>query len=244
MKRTFVPALQADDGITYVLLWHPIFHQRMWINPANPAENMRNMGLYEKHIRMFIQNHLNKGDTFLDIGACIGDHSIAASIAVGQTGSVHAFEPDPRSNFVLRENAGITGSNIKVYGSAIGNENGEAKLHLADSMGTSFVSNRGYTIHTERLDDWAVKHGVTPNMIKVDTEGFEGQVLEGGRETFSKAQWVIIEPHPYRNGLTSFQCIDLLKELGFTEFFRADYHGADLRKFEIDNENFHVFAGK
>jgi FkbM family methyltransferase len=58
---------------------------------------------YVRNLRHF----LREGDVAIDIGAHIGDSSIPIALAVGPTGSVLAFEPNPFVFPVLRQNAAL-----------------------------------------------------------------------------------------------------------------------------------------
>ncbi|MEB3168789.1 MAG: FkbM family methyltransferase, partial [Synechococcaceae cyanobacterium] len=50
-------------------------------------------------------------------------------------------------------------------------------------------------IHVDRLDDWAAEHGGVqrPLLVKIDVQGFEDQVIDGGLSTILKAQWLAVE---------------------------------------------------
>lgn len=57
------------------------------------------------------------------------------------------------------------------------------------------------TINVERLDDWVSTQGCCiqhPVLIKIDVQGFEDQVIEGGLATICTAQWVAVEVSFYK----------------------------------------------
>lgn len=51
-----------------------------------------------------IARFLKEGDTVLDVGACVGTHSLAFDNFVGTTGKVIAFEASPTNFALLSQN--------------------------------------------------------------------------------------------------------------------------------------------
>src|SRR5258706_9866842 len=52
-------------------------------------------GVYEQHVRQCFDVLLQPGDGYVDVGAHIGYHAVAAAHRVGAGGRVTAFEADP-----------------------------------------------------------------------------------------------------------------------------------------------------
>ena len=65
-------------------------------------------GTYEAGTLFIFSKLLEKGDLFIDVGANIGLMSIYAAMKVGESGNVHAFEPDPETFKILFEVIKIT----------------------------------------------------------------------------------------------------------------------------------------
>ncbi len=61
-------------------------------------------GTYEKGSLAVLKQLLRKGDSFADVGANIGLMSLYASQLVGTKGKVWAFEPNPETARILKEN--------------------------------------------------------------------------------------------------------------------------------------------
>jgi predicted methyltransferase len=61
------------------------------------------LGRYEYKKRIIFENTVRQGNTVLDIGAYVGFYTVLASILVGPTGKVHAFEPLPRNLEYIKE---------------------------------------------------------------------------------------------------------------------------------------------
>jgi FkbM family methyltransferase len=55
-------------------------------------------------------------------------------------------------------------------------------------------STREVPVTIEPLDQWAgERHVIMPELVKIDVQGFEGEVLAGGRSTIAQAQRVVVE---------------------------------------------------
>lgn len=138
--------------------------------------------------------------TVLDIGSNIGCTAIFfASIAK----SVYAFEPSPSTFSLLEKNVSKSRKkNVHSKNYGIGYENGETNLTFAPSNRSGgFVSNKitaslGHTVERiaiKRLDDVIVSLGVRDiEFIKIDVEGFEGDVLRGAKQTLAKHKPVVV----------------------------------------------------
>jgi FkbM family methyltransferase len=132
------------------------------------------------------------GSTVCDIGANIGIVTLILSKLVGESGQVFAFEPNPRCfdalEAAVRHNQ-IT--NVSVEQFALGSESGELELVFpehnagAGSLKRRSIDKVGHSIRVlvRKLDDFAAEHGINRiQFMKIDVEGFEGEVLRGGRQ--------------------------------------------------------------
>jgi FkbM family methyltransferase len=131
------------------------------------------------------------GGTALDVGANRGVYAFALS---GIAGEVHAFEPHPDYAAFARR---MLGTRAQVHELALSNARGRAplyvpiaddgsELHLAGNLKNShaqFPRQRVVEARLETLDAMDLR-GVT--FIKIDVEGSELEVLEGGRETIAR----------------------------------------------------------
>ncbi len=169
----------------------------IWIEPSEDVgveRSLYNIGTYEAGTLAFIKEHLNPGDTYIDVGANIGWHALVAAKAVGPDGAIWCFEPSPRMFNILEKNIDANDfKNAHCFQCGIGNKNEEVKFYLNDQV------NRGESsaivqmdnaeeivIHVLPLDKVLSNQSVQPQMIKIDVEGMEDLVLEGASETLSK----------------------------------------------------------
>jgi len=158
------------------------------------------LGIYEYPIQEVLIQRASAGSVFYDIGANNGFFTLLASIQVGQTGSVHSFEPLPKNivkiKDVIRNNHL---GNCHLEECAVTNFTGRAQLFFEDneSATPSLISERNHAakidVPTVSLDDYILHHP-KPDFIKVDVEGAELFVLQGAEKLLSSAAlpvWII-----------------------------------------------------
>jgi FkbM family methyltransferase len=128
------------------------------------------------------------GDCVWDVGANVGLYSELFAAAVGPTGRVISFEPSPGCVAIIEERRrrnASGGAPWEVIAGALGDEDGDAWLsvaagstapgnHLADGAGAATVPVRTY-----RGDSIVAAGYPAPAVVKIDVEGFEGEVLDG-----------------------------------------------------------------
>jgi FkbM family methyltransferase len=126
-------------------------------------------------------------DSVYDIGACIGDTAIYFAEKAYE-GFVWSFEPFPRAYEKLCKNTDYY-TNVKAYNLALGNEIKEFTAYEDSIVETSslLTSNgaKQVTIKMVTLDS-IVNQLVEPTFIKMDTEGFEKEILIGAEQTIKK----------------------------------------------------------
>lgn len=139
---------------------------------------------YEDRFRRAMLGALRPGDVVWDVGANVGLYSLEFAERVGQSGRVVAFEPSP-TNFATLE-ARVQGHpNVTPLQLALGAEAGTAGFRQgSDPLGATsqLTDAAGASEHVPvaRGAD-LVDAGVAqrPNAIKIDTEGYELEVLLG-----------------------------------------------------------------
>jgi FkbM family methyltransferase len=152
-----------------------------------------------------LDRFVGPGDAVADIGANLGAFAVALSGLVGQTGSVLAFEPIPRTARLLR---GLSRDlaphpNIEVVEAAVGDEIGRAQIHLPieGSLPNFYVASL-YPIHHDRaelldvevttLDEHRRRGGRPFTFVKIDVEGAELLVLRGASTVLSEDRPVVL----------------------------------------------------
>ncbi len=137
---------------------------------------------------------LRPGMTVLDVGANIGFYSLLAGRAVGPSGQVFAFEPDPRTAKSLRANVVANGlTTINVFERVVSDRAGQVELlQTASAPHTGLfppVSGEAVVgvvpVEAVVLDD--VLDGVAVDVMKLDVEGHEPAVLRGMEQTLERS---------------------------------------------------------
>jgi FkbM family methyltransferase len=145
-------------------------------------------GELELGTRLLIQRFLKPNDVFVDIGANIGIHTLAAARALQGKGKIIAFEPFLTSAQLLQKSIFINGfSHItEIHQAAVFNIKGKQTLFLGESSGhhslwplNSPIVNQ-VEVPLVRLDDIISKEQKL-NLIKIDVEGAELEVIESGK---------------------------------------------------------------
>ncbi len=156
---------------------------------------------YERQEIDFLGSFLRPGSTVLDIGAHFGLYSILAARQVGREGRVLAFEPNPRNLLYLRLNVLLNRQrHVEVVPVALSNEEGEADftcvsqgaysaLHAAEVPGKTSVIR----VQQTTLDAIVAKEKLhSVDFVKLDVEGAELLVLEGGNDFFSQVPRAVV----------------------------------------------------
>lgn len=139
---------------------------------------------YETRYDQAFAAELRRGDCVWDVGANVGHYTRLFADRVGSSGVVFAFEPSP-VNFLRLRDACASLGNAKLLQLGLGRENSKVSFQQgADDLGaTSRVveSGDGQVTVDIRSGESLIREGQAsvPDAIKIDVEGFEGEVLEG-----------------------------------------------------------------
>lgn len=147
-------------------------------------------GYCEANLTNFFVRYIQNGMTFIDVGAHVGIYSMLSSELIGPTGHVYSFEPTPWTFKILKENTNKL-TNVTIFNQAISeNEEvltfsdygpGYGAYNTATSDGAP-DTNRPSTkisVTSVSLDVFCREKSILPDVIKIDSEGFEYKVLRG-----------------------------------------------------------------
>lgn len=163
-------------------------------------------GAWEKHILDKILEHYKPNTNFLDIGSNYGCHSIGVANEIKKSnghGKVYSYEVQPEIFKLFNENIQLNGLNdiIIPHFFGLGDKNEEKNFIVpndydinANPGGLSFLNqnlenSKHENVTIKRLDDLAVEN---ISVIKIDVEGYELEVFEGGKETIRRNRPIII----------------------------------------------------
>jgi FkbM family methyltransferase len=180
------------------------------------------------------------GSVCIDAGAAAGLYSLALSRLVGPSGEVHSIEPLSFAHPIWRRVLDSQGcANVRYYNLALGTEAGPGVMSVPSGRylhvtGRSFLAGKAtglgpnveFTSHEEipvevdTLDALVERAGLTRlDFIKIDTEGGELHVLQGGERAikeFRPAILVEIEArHTARYEYAPEELVDWLVERGY-----------------------------
>ena len=186
-------------------------HFNEYLSQAPEAEGRR---IYQYHHidKCFDYMLQRPRNIAIDIGAHIGFWSFYLSKNFEM---VHAFEPvkDFRDCF----NLNVKAKNIKLYDCALGKEDSFISMEIDQSnSGKTHIKNQDTTnkIPIKKLDDF---NFTKIDFIKIDVEGYEEFVIQGGIETLKKNRPLIIieqKTGSDRYGLEKYGAIKQLEKIG------------------------------
>ena len=174
-----------------------------WCDPNNHFQFHIRWGNYEHSVRQLIRDCLRPGDTFVDIGCNVGYLSCVAAARVGSTGKVISVDPNPGVIELTQRNADLNGFDwIETHCAAAGAVCGFAKLRVGTehSLSTLREDLKGINVASVldvpviQIDSLLEESGPI-RMVKIDTEGFESEVLSGMTKLIASKQTHFIFEH-------------------------------------------------
>ena len=156
----------------------------------------------------WIERSIRAGDVFYDIGANVGAYSLIAAKATNNGARIFAFEPMAASFHDLFRNILLNDCSTSVIPLpiALWSDNGTLTL-TTDSRVAGAARHRispkppveadaKTTVVGVRLDDLVERFGLpAPTHAKIDTDGYELEVLRGAERTLTRPEWrsIIVE---------------------------------------------------
>jgi FkbM family methyltransferase len=163
----------------------------------------------DPYVQLHYALKANGIDLVLDVGANTGQFA-SSLLAVGYNGRIVSFEPLSLAHARLSAAAKGVSTWIVHERSAIGDRDGETEINVAGNSvsssvlamtdkhataapGSAYVGRE--SVQMVRLDTVArtyLRDAARP-FLKIDTQGFEWQVLEGARETLPSIRGILCE---------------------------------------------------
>ena len=165
----------------------------------------------EKKILSHFLGELRPGDIVWDVGAAFGVYTLFAARKLEGSGTVIAFEPEPRMRRLLERNCRLNNlANVLILPFALGEIDSTVLIYPSDTpnVGTSALvqrtdyrlKKRGTSTMMHRGSSLAARHSIPPpTILKVDVEGAEGNVLSGCAELLRSPALRLLycEVHPH-----------------------------------------------
>lgn len=192
-------------------------------------------GIYESSERIFLEQFLKEGVTFLDVGAHDGFYTLLASKKVGPLGHVIAFEPSPRERKRLLFHVKLNHcNNVKIEPFALSSKDAKANFYVVQGRDTGCNSllpprvsepTKMISVETITLDSYLQKDGIrNVDFIKIDAEGVELEIFKGSKYLLEQVPRPVIlcEVEDYRMEPYGYSSRDLFT---FTEGYGYQWFG-------------------
>lgn len=195
-------------SLPFILLWIPLifinrnqsnlfdltsetfFGDRFYCRSMDVIETYLYLfGVWEPDISAFIEERLEPGDGFVDVGANNGYYSLLAGRKIGPSGQVVAIEASPGLAREFECNMELNGdpSNVTLVVAAAADRAGSVPVYSGPVFNrgwTTVLKERGFALETEvqgaPLRELLPEEAI-PNirLIKIDVEGAEPGVIRG-----------------------------------------------------------------
>lgn len=163
----------------------------------------------------------------VDIGAAIGEFTIEAALQLTD-GAVHAFEPNPGSINILRQNIRINNLGcVHTHNLGVWKEEGEIPLHFLNNEPLQAVSGSGDNANLQTVKETTIpvitleqvleeKVGQRIHLLKLDCEGAEYEILlNQDPRIFKNIDRIVMEYHDLNDQCNHCVLTDLFETLGY-----------------------------
>lgn len=180
----------------------------------------------------YIIEAIKKGETIFDIGAYKAGYLYYMVQNVGKTGRIFAFEPQSILHaYLIKIRKIMHWENVTIEKMAMSDTEGNVTLFIPSnktgqttSPSATIVENNTLgdvsnteTVSTTTLDNYCIKHNLQPNLLKIDVEGNELKVFQGGIHILRKCKpKIIVEIEALHVGQAkAIETFEFLKSLGY-----------------------------
>ena len=153
-------------------------------------------GFSEPDTADFVQRFLRPGMIMIDVGAHIGEYTLLGAQAVGDSGQVHAFEPQAPIFPILNNNVQLNKlKNVILCQSAVCDYVGELEFEISNEPSMSSIrkhksfgqGGRIVKVPTTSLNNYWANYSSKIDLIKVDVEGAEKFVFHGATNLINRS---------------------------------------------------------
>ena len=182
------------------------FTMNLDLNDGGISSTLFHVGTREKAFMSLIKSVVKEGDTCIDLGSNIGYTTLFMLKNVGDSGIVYAIEPDQHNVDILTSNVEINGfsSRCEIDQCAISDKDEILDFWIARQPNLNSVKKTKHSIRKEEVSAYSLtsylKNRRYPNFIKMDVEGHEVKIFEGGLEYFTNNPGktnFLVEVHPH-----------------------------------------------
>jgi len=202
------------------------------------ADGLRYLCSYENHIERLlmttgsfepqatadVRRLIRPGWTVLDVGANVGYYTLLFSHLVGPSGQVHAFEPTSYAFGRLLRNMALNDTvlppNIRPLRAGLLRSAGERREAIESQFSARVLAySQAEVLTFTTLDDYCSSRNLTLNFVKIDVDGYDVDVVQGGRSTLTRDLPIMMcefaQTHLARQNHSVHEYIHLLLEIGY-----------------------------
>ena len=187
-------------------------------NPLNITLNLLDHFIQKKNIQILKKNLSKRIDLYVDVGAHRGEmiNTISNNFTVKK---IFAFEPNPECSNTLKK---IKNNNLKIFEFALGNKKSNEDLNIGYISSMSSINDinnksiysklkkiliglfyfktsvykKKIRIKVKTLSEILIKNKLKKiDLLKIDTEGYELNVLIGLEKFIKKTKIILLECH-------------------------------------------------
>ena len=209
-------------------------------------------GAYEFEEMNLLIKFLNKGDSFIDIGANIGYFSLHAAQVVEQSGTVWSFEPASLIFKQLQQHIEMNKFiNIKPVQKGVSDKNLKSVLYLSsnENFGSTGLqpgdefSGETENISLVKIDDFAIEQNMKNiSAVKIDVEGHETQVLRGMQQILNEYKPALLIEIIASQLLLHNNAVEDIYEQLYALGYQARYFNEDKKLVPVPNINFEGYG--
>ena len=185
------------------------FSASLWVSPEDRCSD-----------ESFFRHYLKRGDKVIDVGANIGNLTAVASLSIGEEGKVYSIEAHPRIYNYLLGNIKLNNFlNIKAFNYAVGNfsERKYFSNENTDDQNVVMQENKGIIVQMKKLDELPINDKEI-HLLKIDVEGYEKFVIEGGNRILQHTKCLYFESYEKHFNQFNYSTTDLIKLLASQGF--------------------------
>lgn len=205
---------------------------------------------HDYEIKSFYEQEItspNPPSCFLDIGANYGTHSL---LFLKSGILVISIEPNPECKPYFERMARFNQVKGEWFGIALGEEEGKAEIVFPEGetwLGSlkeiDFTDRKenikSYQIDVDTLDNFLLMNNFQPDLIKIDTEGFEVSILNGGSVFIATSHPKLIFE---ANSEKEFEALNsFFKSKSYKVFSLKNIKSNSLKSFPKNEDNFISF---
>jgi FkbM family methyltransferase len=177
---------------------------------VDPRHRDRLGHVYDAPVAAFLREHVAPGATCVNVGANVGVYVLQFANWSAPNGRVIAFEPNPSAARVLRRHVSMNGlsDRVEIVQEAVAGQPGTAEMHVAGAAGMGRLGSANPALEgsvdvlhvpVTTLDEFIGRHGLEPDWLFIDIEGFEWHAIAGAEQLIRRAMprlGIVVELHP------------------------------------------------